>query len=92
MRITNEFNIGQYKCTLFLYENKYTLQVEDSNYLVQFKLGDIEAQEAGKIEAMMSESKMRYHIEKTFGAVHDNKIVLDSLLHQGGEDSFPEII
>lgn len=92
MRITKEFNISQYKCTLFLYESKYTLQVEDSNYLVQFKLGDMDSSKINTIEDIMSGTKMRYHIEKTFGSLHDNKIVMDSMLHQGGGDSFPEII
>ena len=91
MRIVKEFNINRYKCTLFVYESKYTLQVEDSNYTIQFKLGDISPESAGRIENALSTTKMKYHIEKSYGLIHDSRIVLDNLIQEELEEPFPEI-
>jgi len=92
MRIIQEFNIDHYKCTLFHHNEKYTLQVEDTNYLIQFKLGGCTSEQVNNIQSTMKHSKLKYQIEKSFSRVHDNRIVLDSLLMSQEEESLPDII
>lgn len=91
MRSVKEFNVNQIKCTLFLHNMKYSLQVEDEAYQFIFKLGDKEAKEIENIEDTLNRPATLQYLLKTFSILHDTRLVIERELNFD-KDEFEEVI
>ena len=91
MRSIKEFNINKIKCTLFLHNMKYSLQVEDESYQFNFKLGNKEAQEIANIEDALNTPASIQYLLKSFSMLHDTRLVIERELNFE-KDEFEEVI
>ena len=91
MRSVKEFNVNQIKCTLFLHNMKYSLQIEDESYQFIFKLGNKEAKEIENIEDSLNRPTTLQYLLKSFSILHDTRLVIERELNFN-KDEFEEVI
>ncbi|MFT6808391.1 MAG: hypothetical protein ACJA01_001615 [Saprospiraceae bacterium] len=77
MRSIKEFNVNQIKCTLFLHNMKYSLQMEDESYLFSLKLGSKEASEIEQLEETLNSPAVIQYLLKSFSMLHDTRLVIE---------------
>ncbi len=77
MRITDTFNLGHLKCTLFLHESLYTLQIEDEYGAITYKLKSMEQDKLAMIKEFLPIKKIQDEIISSFRSMRMGR---DSLL------------
>ena len=92
MRIVREFNLGHVKCTMFHYNGKYTLKMEDELGEVHYKLGDIEIDEEVDIKDLLEIKDLRNHIRQSFENMGAARSILIEMIQETDEDQFDPII
>ena len=92
MRIIKEFNLGHVKSTLFHYNGKYSLKMEDELGEVHFKLGDIDFDEDVEIKDLLEITDLKSHIRRSFENMGAARAILLDLMQEPSEDHFDEII
>ena len=86
MRIVSEWNLERYKCTLMVYEMKYTLQIEDERLQLTYKMGDRRREEIQKLEEILATPEVFEQIKKSFGALYDTSYLIDKNMSIEEED------
>lgn len=92
MRIVNQFNLGHFKCTLFHYQEKYSLKLEDEFGEIHFKLGHIDPPDSDSLPNLLQLPRMRQAIKDAFLATRTGRDQLRSLLTENTSDNEEEII
>lgn len=92
MRIVREFNLGHVKCTLFHYNGKYSLKMEDELGEVLFKLGDIDIDEDVEIKDLLEIKDVKHHIRRAFENMGAARSLLIEMISEPNEDDFDPII
>jgi len=80
MRITDTYNLGHLKCTLFVHDAQYTLQIEDEYGAISYKLKDLSADKTLEIKDLLSLHKVKDEIISGFRAMRKGRDTLLDLL------------
>ena len=92
MRIVNEFNLGHVKCTLFHYNGKYNLKMEDELGEVHYKLGDINIDKPDEVNRLFDLVDLRDSVRKAFENLAKGRMQLMHLLSNQEEDFTTQIV
>ena len=92
MRIVNEFKLGHLKGTLFLYEEKYTLQLEDQFGSISYKLGKVEQLDPGELTSYFQIPTVEQSVIDAFMALHSGRDELIRILDNATDQYEEEII
>jgi len=92
MRIVKEFNLGNLKCTLLHFNEKYTLRIEDEFGEVNYKLGTIEISDTDSLSDYFEIPAIRNSLSSAFRSMKEGRDQLVHLLSNDEEDEFEEIV
>ena len=73
MRIIKEFNLGHLKATVFFYEEKYSLKLEDEFGAVTYKLGRLERIDLTDIPNLFKLPKIEKSVIDAFMAMRSGR-------------------
>jgi|GEM_PF-4259415 len=92
MRIIQEFNQGPIKCTLMLYNERYTLKLEDQYGEVNYKLGNIKTSELQNIPRLLDTPIIKNAVVQAFRSMRTGRDELVHTLTDEVDDLFEEIL
>ena len=92
MRIVHDFNLGHYKCTLFFYQEKYQLKLEDEFGEVHYKLGSLNQLSPEDLPKLLQLPVIRGALKDAFLAMRTGRDHLKGILTEEDRSEEDEII
>ena len=86
MRIVHEINLGHFKCTLFHYQEKYSLKIEDQFGEVHYKLGQVSDFPIDQLDKLLRVPNIQKSIQESFLAMRHGRDHLKSILSEEGDE------
>lgn len=93
MRIVNEWSKLNKKYTLFHYNMKYTLKIEDHLTEQSYKLGDIPNFDIDRLKEALDSDDLKYLIRQNFNNIHiTHQNIISFIIKDAEFDDFESII
>ena len=92
MRIVHDFNLGHYKCTLFFYQEKYQLKIEDEFGEVHYKLGTLDQLNVDDLPKLLQLPTIKKALKDAFLGMRTGRDLLKGILTGEDESDEEEII
>jgi len=82
MRITDTFNLGHLKCTVFAHESQYTLQIEDEYGSISYKLKSLGPEKISMVKDYLPLNKIKDEVIASFRSMRKGRDTLLDLLSE----------
>ena len=93
MRIIHTYSLGTLKCTLMIYQSRYTLKIEDEYGAIDYKLKEVDELDIAQLEGLTRSKHCLSAIHQAFIALREGRDPLLAALKEDPEDSpFDHII
>lgn len=86
MRIADTFNLGHLKCTMFVHDAQYTLQIEDEYGAISYKLKSLEAEQLSLVKEYLPLKKIQSEVVSSFRSMRKGRDSLLDLLGPDGQE------
>ncbi len=92
MRIVKDWNKGQWKFTLFHYQLKFSLKIEDGTTEQWYKFRDIEPENLDTLITIMSQDSISALIKENFDRLNKTMDIINAQLPESEHEEFDDIL